>query len=176
MLITDEYQEVLRQTRSESGAWGTKGHHHADSVRKLVQLEPYTDLLDYGAGSGSIAESLSEFDVSEYDPGIEGKEDGNNPRNFVVCLDVLEHIEPDLLESVLLDIKRCMLDKGFFVVSCRKAKKILADGRNAHLIVESPRWWSKQLKRHFSVIAEAWDREYDLYKSYVSSKDLASKH
>lgn len=175
MLITDKYQEVLRQTRRESGAWGTTGGKYADDVRALLQLEPYTDILDYGAGHGALAAELTEFEVTEYDPAILGKEHGNQPRSFVTCFDVLEHIEPDLLEAVLLDLKRCLLDKGYFIVSCRKAKKVLADGRNAHLIVETPRWWSKQIKRHFDVIAEAWDVQNDLYKSYVRTKDLASK-
>lgn len=175
MLITDEYQEVLRQTRRESGAWGTTGHQHANTIRNLLRGEQYKDILDYGAGSGSVAASLQEFNVSEYDPGIEGKEHGNEPRSFVVCLDVLEHIEPDLLEAVLADIDRCLLDKGYFVISCRKAMKTLADGRNAHLIVKPPHWWSRKLQERFELLGESWEFGATEYRAYVRAKDLASK-
>lgn len=176
MLISEEYREVLRRTREHVKPWGTTGHKWADTIRELLHDEPYTDILDYGSGSGSIAEALHEYEVTEYDPGIVGKEDGNEPRNFVVCLDVLEHIEPELLDSVLNDLQRCVIDKGFFIIACRKAKKILADGRNAHLIVETPRWWSKRIKKHFEVLEEEFLGNADIYKVLVRTKGLASEY
>jgi hypothetical protein len=57
---------------------------------------------------------------------------------MVACIDVLEHIEPKLLENVLDDLQRVTREIGFFTVSTVLAEKTLADGRNAHLIVEGP--------------------------------------
>jgi hypothetical protein len=40
---------------------------------------------------------------------------------------------------------------GWFRIACYPAKKHLPDGRNAHLIVESPDWWRKQLLTNMNV-------------------------
>ena len=175
MLISEEYQQVLHKTR-EHLVWGTTGFKWADILRGFLRDEPYTDILDYGAGSGSLAKALPEYDVTEYDPGIPGKENGNHPRNFVVCLDVLEHIEPELLDNVLADLQRCVLDKGFFVIACVEANTILADGRNAHLIVEPYHWWKEKIEERFDIIQDAcigW-RGTEGYKVLVRTKGVAS--
>jgi hypothetical protein len=70
----------------------------------------------------------------------------------VVCIDVLEHIEPDYLSNVLLELKRMTQQVGLFTVHTGPAKKILLDGRNAHLIQEPASWWLEQLIHHFNII------------------------
>ena len=50
----------------------------------------------------------------------------------VACIDVLEHIEPDLLDNVLDDLQRVTKRWGIFTVHTGLAKRILPDGRNAH--------------------------------------------
>ena len=71
---------------------------------------------------------------------------------MLVCLDVLEHIEPELLDSVLDDMKSLMLEIGFFSVHTGPAKKFLSDGRNAHLIQEPPSWWLPKIESRFEVM------------------------
>jgi len=172
-MISEEYKNVLRQTRQESTRrWGDTGRQYVKDVLPLLQKESYNDILDYGAGHGTFATSLpQQYQVTEYDPGFAEKENNNIPRNFVVCCDVLEHIEPDMLESVLDDLQRCMLDKGYFVISCRPAAKILSDGRNAHLIVEDRSWWQQKLSVRFNLLQESWDDRQKNYIVYVSKKD-----
>jgi hypothetical protein len=55
---------------------------------------------------------------------------------------------------VLEDLKRVTLRRGLFSVCLRAAKKTLPDGRNAHLIVESPEWWRERIARHFKILSE----------------------
>lgn len=171
MLITDEYMEVLRQTRREAKReWGNTGRQYARDILPLLQKESYKDVLDYGAGHGTLAAALTGYDVTQYDPGFPEKEKNNVPRSFVTCVDVLEHIEPTLIDEVLDDLQRCMLDKGYFVISCREAAKILSDGRNAHLIVEDQSWWRNKLQTRFSIITERWDDRQKNYIVYLSVK------
>lgn len=171
MLITDEYMNVLRQTRQESKKqWGNTGRQYAREILPLLQKETYTDVLDYGAGHGTLAAALKDYNVTQYDPGFPEKMNNNKPCSFVTCVDVLEHIEPDLIESVLDDLQRCMLDKGYFVISCRAAAKILSDGRNAHLIVEDKEWWKEKLNKRFNILSEDWDNRDKAYKVYLSVK------
>jgi len=67
------------------------------------------------------------------------------------CTDVLEHVEPECLEAVLLDISRCTLKVCYTVINTGPAIKVLADGRNAHLIQQPLEWWKEQLAAYFSV-------------------------
>lgn len=169
MLITDEYMQVLLQTRKESRKqWGNTGRQYAKEILPLLQKEIYKDVLDYGAGHGTLAAALTGYDVIQYDPGFPEKQNNNVPCSFVTCVDVLEHIEPHLIEFVLNDLQRCMLDKGYFVISCRPAAKILSDGRNAHLIVEDKSWWKEKLNSKFNILSENWDSKDKSYKVYLS--------
>jgi hypothetical protein len=40
---------------------------------------------------------------------------------------------------------------GYFTISTRAAVKVLADGRNAHLIQKDKVWWRAQLAQFFLV-------------------------
>lgn len=68
---------------------------------------------------------------------------------MVACCDVLEHVEPDLLTNVLIDIREYADKAVYLVISTRLAAKVLADGRNAHLIVKPLDWWQEVLTQHF---------------------------
>jgi hypothetical protein len=67
------------------------------------------------------------------------------PSDILVCTDVLEHIEPTLLDNVLDHIERLTREVALLVISCRPANAVLPDGRNAHLIIETPDWWLEKL-------------------------------
>ena len=94
----------------------------------------------------------------EYDPAVESKRGLPDPQDIVVCTDVLEHIEPELLDNVLGHMRDCMLKCGYFVISTIAAVSILGDGRNAHLIIEDKDWWKAKLEEYFSVESMAWTR------------------
>jgi hypothetical protein len=70
---------------------------------------------------------------------------------MVCCIDVLEHIEPALLDNVLDDLKRVTQRIGVFTVCCEEAKKFLSDGRNAHLIVQPAEWWLPRIMERFEL-------------------------
>jgi hypothetical protein len=69
----------------------------------------------------------------------------------VVSADVFEHIEPTHLDQTLALIGQKMLRVGWFRIACYPAKKILPDGRNAHLIVEQPEWWREKLLKNMPI-------------------------
>jgi hypothetical protein len=71
--------------------------------------------------------------------------------DIVCCIDVLEHIEPLLLNNVLDDLHRIVSKAGFFTIHTGPAIKVLLDGRNAHLIQEPSSWWLKRLTDYFEV-------------------------
>ena len=119
-------------------------------VQLLDQFKP-TTVLDYGCGQGALGRSLDR-EIAEYDPAIEGKSTMPAPADLVICTDVLEHIEPDLLDNVLDHLRDLTKSALFAVICTRPAKKFLADGRNAHLIVEPWEFWKQKLSERFTLM------------------------
>jgi hypothetical protein len=151
-LISAEYAKLNAPLHRENVAYGVGGAKHAGVVLKLVdQITPRPrSVLDYGCGKSQLAKALP-FGICEYDPAIPGKQETPKPADLVVCTDVLEHIEPDKLNYVLDDLRRCTLQLGYFVIHMGPAQKKLPDGRNTHLIQQNRKWWEKKLKKFFTI-------------------------
>jgi hypothetical protein len=86
-----------------------------------------------------------------YDPAIPEWAAPAKPCGLVACIDVLEHIEPLLLDNVLDDLQRVTLGVGVFTVHTSAAVKVLPDGRNAHLIQEGASWWLPKFIQRFEL-------------------------
>lgn len=152
-LITDEYRKLnndLHETRPDYGA-GAATKQWLPMISELANALSARSILDYGCGKGALAMSLSHYIVIGYDPAIPGKDMKPDPQDFVVCLDVLEHIEPECLDAVLDDLKRCATKGIFLSVSTRPAVKKLSDGRNAHLIQEDQNWWLPKIMERWNM-------------------------
>jgi uncharacterized Rossmann fold enzyme len=149
-VISPEYRALNAQLHRENLGYGVGGGNHAKTVLKLAESLKTTSILDYGCGKGYLAKQIP-FPIWEYDPAIPGKDESPRPADLVVCTDVLEHIEPELLPYVLDDLRRCVRQVGYFVIHTGAAQKTLADGRNAHLIQEGAEWWKAQLASFFTV-------------------------
>lgn len=146
ILITEDYLRLNADLHESNAAYGTSGSKHATDVLWVYANIGAESILDYGAGKGLLRKSLpASLDVREYDPAIPRIAMRPGKADLVTCTDVLEHIEPECLTEVLEDINSLAAKGVFLSVSCRPAKKFLADGRNAHLIVERPMWWLGKL-------------------------------
>jgi len=145
MLITPNYKKLLEQDHEKNPNWGTTGARYADVIKRLCVEHKTLNVLDYGAGKGRLAESMG-FPVSEYDPGVEGKQDLPKPSDIVVSTDALEHVEPQCVRSVLDHIRELTKVAGFHAISTCKAAHKLPNGRNAHLIVQGRDWWHMALQ------------------------------
>jgi hypothetical protein len=69
--------------------------------------------------------------------------------DVVVCADVMEHIEPECLDDVILHIRALAKQYAIFVIATQPSKKIMDDGRTAHLIVEGSGFWFAKLSSLF---------------------------
>jgi 2-polyprenyl-3-methyl-5-hydroxy-6-metoxy-1,4-benzoquinol methylase len=147
-LISTTYASLNTQLHRDNLAYGVGGGRHKDVVMKLVNQFKTQSVLDYGCGKGYLAKAL-DFPIWEYDPAIPDKKASPRPADIVICADVLEHVEPDHLLFVLDDLRRVTRKVGYFVIHLTAAKKVLADGRNTHLIQESESWWLKTLGQFF---------------------------
>jgi hypothetical protein len=64
--------------------------------------------------------------------------------------DVLEHIEPDHIHKVLKHINELSTKYLWLRIDTKPARKVLPDGRNAHLIIENIDWWTNLINRHIN--------------------------
>lgn len=94
---------------------------------------------------------MSVPNVASYDPAVEDISGVPSPADLLVSRCVLEHVEPDYLESVLDDMRRCTVVAALHIVSRYPSSKFLSDGRNAHLIIKSIDWWLPHLMRRWKV-------------------------
>jgi hypothetical protein len=141
MLITDQYREEQKRLHA-TGKYGTASLQYGEVVSGLVEATGSKTMLDYGCGSMQNLKTVLDCDVAYlgYDPAVP-KFSAKEPCDFVVCIDVLEHIEPDLLDNVLDDLLMLAEKWAFFTVHTGPAMKTLSDGRNAHLIQKPASWW-----------------------------------
>lgn len=153
MLITEEYRNLNKKLHQSRPDYGTSSKKWVDLVRDICNKANSVDILDYGCGKSLLKNGLGDaYDVSEYDPAVPGKDSIPEPHDIVVCTDVMEHIEPELLDNVLDDLKRVTRKVLFMTVATRPAVKTLEDGRNAHLIQKDFDWWKPKIEERFRIV------------------------
>ncbi len=157
-MISKEYQQILESLN------GTENFGKRKSLPKYLdyvidQIQP-TSILDFGCGTGALVNTLK---TRYADKVVEGYDPGNNSFSnkfdnvkfdLLMSTDVLEHIEPEFLDSTLSYLKE--KSKHFYhLIALAPSKVFLPDGRNAHLIIETKEWWrNKFLNQGCHIIFE----------------------
>lgn len=152
-MISEGYREEQKLLH-ENPDYGQASVSYAPVVSRIINDLNSTDILDYGAGKGRLAEYLTvdhTVSVCLYEPAVDEWSKSPEPHEFVACIDVLEHIEPEFIDDVLDDLKRVTQRVGFFTIHTGKARRILSDGRNAHLIQKPVAWWIPKIMERFKL-------------------------
>lgn len=149
--ISEEYRRMNNHMHEDNERYGTSGHLYAEQVLEILSASGSRTVLDYGCGKNTLAQALPQVVVRGYDPCVPGFDAEPKPADMVVCTDVMEHIEPEKVDSVLAHIAYLSINVTMMVIALVPAKKTLADGRNAHLIVESMDWWITKLMPIFDI-------------------------
>lgn len=156
-LISEDYRSQQEQMHTKEYG-GTQSNTLWPMIAQTLADYGAVDVLDYGAGKGHLGINLLTSgwpgDYTPYDPGVAEFSETPQPHDFLCCIDVLEHIEPDCLDAVLADLKRVTKRAGFISVHLKPAKKTLPDGRNAHLIQKPAMWWLRKLTKQFRVVKD----------------------
>ena len=117
-----------------------------------------TELLDYGAGKGRLGcrrcshHMQRPLTIHHYDPAVPRWSAPPAPCAFVACIDVLEHIEPDLLDNVLDDLKRVTAGAGVFTVHTSAAVKVLLGWPQRSSDPATAKWWLPRLLERFELV------------------------
>jgi len=153
--ISPSYLNQQRKLH-ENPNYGIASLSFAPIVADVIRQTGCKSVSDYGAGKKRLLEGLRQSGVEPkpylpYDPvfpeyGVPQSAD------LVCCIDVLEHIEPDLVDNVIFELAGITTNIAFFSIHMGPAAKTLPDGRNAHLIQRPSSWWLKKLTDHFDIL------------------------
>lgn len=159
--FTAEYMKLQREMH-ETEKYGVSGIQNLPTIfhgiSQLAKKHGAVSVLDYGSADGKTFMKLQEefwlppsVDLRLYEPALEGLNAEPEPADFVVCTDVLEHVEPECTWAVL-DHLQALTKKLIFVsISMKPAGKSLSDGRNAHINLRDAEFWLKEFKKRFIV-------------------------
>jgi hypothetical protein len=153
--ISEDYLKIQTELH-KIPTYGTASLIYAPLVANLVRACGLTSISDYGAGKKNLLVGLTKEGIHPttylpYDPVFPEYGEPQTAQ-LVCCIDVLEHIEPELLDNVMDDLARITTTLGFFTIHMGPAKKVLSDGRNAHLIQKPSSWWLEKLIKFFDVL------------------------
>jgi len=154
-LISVDYLEQ-QKTLHQNPNYGVASLSFAPIVADLIRQIDAKSISDYGAGKKNLLVGLNKNGISgidyyPYDP-VFPEYGPPKTADLVCCIDVLEHIEPNLIDNVISDLAEITVNIGFFSIHMGPAGKFLTDGRNAHLIQKPTSWWLPKISKHFDVL------------------------
>ncbi len=151
-LISNAYRDLNVKLHGARSDYGSRGHRHANWVDLLAEEYHCRSILDYGCGKNTLAQRVKLWNVRSYDPAVPGFQAEPQPADLVACMDVLEHIEPDKIDAVLAHIHELTRKIFVFSICFQPSGHVLADGRNAHVLLRDPAWWTTGLEKRFDLI------------------------
>lgn len=156
-MISETYKELNRKLHSVNKDYGISGQKYLDIVRPISNHGRLA-ILDYGCGKATLAHALGPaYRVTNYDPCMKEYETRPEPHDVVVCTDVMEHVEPEHIDAVLNDIRSLTKQVAFFSICIVPARKVLDDGRNAHISLHPVDWWKERITAAGFEILQGFD-------------------
>jgi trans-aconitate methyltransferase len=160
-MISDDYKQNLTQLQQANKFKGLLVKY--DPIQQFVQHYQPASIIDYGCAKGTLIQQLKQdfphiATIHGYDPGV--PEFDTIPQTTYDCLisnDVIEHFEPEFLQQSLVHMNSLWTRATWLIIACYPAKKHLPDGRNAHLIVETPDWWRQMVGKCFTDCRVVYD-------------------
>ncbi len=164
-VISKEQRRLNQELHKQNASFGNRSDGAGlagrlpEALKRMHELGICNSTLDYGTGKGKLVERLrnelpNSIDVLGYDPAVKAYESKPSEAvDILTCLDVLEHIEMESIDDVLRDIHALTKNFCYLVIDLQPAVKTLADGRNAHILLAPPEWWTTRISQLFPCIA-----------------------
>lgn len=149
-LISEAYKDLCTEMH-RSTKWGKHGHEYTSEFLPYVIKRKCSEILDYGCGRNTVRTHLAQIapsiTVRSFDPAIPEFSALPQPAQFVLCVNVMEHVEEEFVPNVLSHIHSLSQRGAFFNIALSESKKVLPDGRNAHITVQEPKWWVERIRK-----------------------------
>ena len=165
-LLTDEYRALNASLHQANPNYGTSGYKWAEILVQCLEEAGAQNCLDYGCGKQTLSQSLPHLGITGYDPCIEGLDDPPIAHDFVMCGDVLEHVEEEFIDAVLDHIQHLAIKGVLLIVNQVPSDKHLSDGRTAHILQRPPEWWMPKIMERWCVqlYKQLWGRNKAMVK------------
>jgi hypothetical protein len=150
-MISDYYKNQIRGLHESKSTWGNGPRGHILRICKWVYENKVRDLLDYGCGKGKNMPFILPVKITNYDPGVAEWESDPKVCEHLMCLDVLEHIEPMYIGDVLEHISSKFTKSAMLTIALTPSKDILPDGKNAHILLRPSSWWVDTLEAYVTL-------------------------
>lgn len=140
---TDYYLAQLKAKHATDLGFGLRAECPA-MLSNFLDNHQVESIVDFGCGKGALVDRLAarfpHTSVQGYDPAFTPDFEWPEEVGLVLSTDVMEHLERDKLSDTVafLESRACY---HYHLIACHKATALLPDGRNAHLIVQTPDWW-----------------------------------
>ena len=151
MLITTDYRKELEQIHQDDEDWGTGSRGNIIRICNFIYANNVKRFVDYGCGKGEGLRWILPVVITNYDPALPQWSADPEPEDYLLCMDVLEHVEPECIEDVMEHIMSKFNKKALLGISLEKARKLLSDGRNSHLLIKPIEWWISLLQRFCTI-------------------------
>ena len=169
-LISNDYRLQNKLCHEKDPGYGSNGARWAPLViEKTAELRNTIigkcRLLDYGCGQNLLWRELStnwpdEFahiKFTSYDPAIpKYSQMPQGTYDYVICTDVLEHVEPEKLNNVIDHVIRFAQYGVFFNMPYRLGNRTLPDGSPCHKTVENSIWWMRRIHERLNCCRINW--------------------
>lgn len=153
-MISEEYKKLNVLLHNQNKGYGDgRPDKWGEVALDLINKYNAKSFLDYGCGKGNLVkhlENITNLIVNGYDPCVPEFDNSPEPADIIFCVDVLEHIEEDKIQSVLEHILS-LIKKAFFAhVTLTPSNKVLPDGRNAHILLKPEKYWDEMFTNIFN--------------------------
>src|SRR3990167_7850198 len=152
MLISEEYRKQNYELHFLEPRYGTGKKFDPKSLMQLMNGLGTTDILDYGCGKAMNWKNFDfPFKPKLYDPAFPEYSTRPEPADVVLCIAVLEHVEPEYLDEVIKDLYRVTKRLGLFLIDLLPSGTLLPNGQNAHCSLHTVPEWTAKLQRYFDI-------------------------
>ena len=169
LLISNDYRSQNQQCHEQDKGFGSNGRRWAPLVVERTKEFRNTigtcRVLDYGCGQNLLwrelatnhQEAFDKIEFASYDPAV--PKYSTMPRgmfDYVICTDLLEHVEPNLLDNVIEHVIKFAQFGIFFNMPYRLGNRVLPDGSPCHKTVKDAIWWMAQIHNKLTAYRRNW--------------------
>jgi hypothetical protein len=157
--ISKEYlNKIVDFRENKYKTWGGAVSTKVPQIYKYIVQEDCKSVLDYGSGNSDFKKTVEnlypdyDFKIVEYEPSIPDLNVDPDVCDMTICVDVLEHVEPDKIDNVLSHIKEKTNKLCFLSICVVESHGKFNDGTNLHILVKPVEWWTEKLNEKFDTI------------------------